>query len=113
MDKDKLSSREEALLAEARREAQARKEPPASAPAHPVAEARPAPAAAGARPAPSSTEARRAPSAEERLAKLVEEERAETLERKRKMRRYGIIVPGAIAAVFVLWLLSAFRGRRR
>jgi hypothetical protein len=103
MDKDKLSAKEVALLAEARREAQARKEPPASAPAHP---------AAGTKPAPAAAEAKPTPSAAERLAQLMEDERAETLERKRRMRRYGIIVPSAILAVFTLWLLSAFRRRR-
>jgi len=97
MDKDKLSPREEALLAEARREAAARKEPPA-APApgqvQPQAPARPAPTAA------------------ERLAQLMEEEREQTQMRKEKMRRYGLRISGGILAFFVLWVLIVFRKRR-
>ena len=91
MDK-KLSPKEEAMLAAARREAAAsRQGSPAPAPAQPKPAASPA----------------------ERLALLMEAERAETLERKRKMRRYGIGISGAIVAVFVLWLLSSFRSTRR
>ena len=89
MDNDKLSPKEEALLAEARRAAATRAEGPA-APSQP----RPAPTAA------------------ERLAKLMDEERAETQKRKEKMRRYGLMISGGILAVFALWLLSAFRRRR-
>jgi hypothetical protein len=101
MDKDQLSAKEAALLAEARREAQAQKDPPAPATPRPAAEAKPAPA-----------EPRPAPTAAERLAELMEEERSRTLEKKKKMRRYGIIIPGSILAVFALWLLNAFRRRR-
>jgi hypothetical protein len=90
MDK-KLSSKEEALLAAARREAAARKE--------------------GSR-APAPAQQKPAASPAERLALLMEAERAETLERKRKMRRYGLGISGAILAMFVLWLLSSFRRRR-
>jgi len=81
MDPDKLTAREKALIEEARREA-----------ASPRAE-------------------KAAPSPAERLAQLMAEERAQTLERKRKMRRYGLTISGAIAALFVLWLLRAFRRR--
>ena len=88
MDKGKLSSKEEALLAEARREAAARKDAP------------------GAAPAPKA-----GPTPAERLAQLMAEERARTLERKRKMRRYGLTISGAIGALFVLWLLRAVRRR--
>ena len=94
MDKAKLSPKEQALLAEARREAATRNEGlPAAAPP-PEAKAK-----------PPLTPA-------ERLAQLMEEERAETLQRKKKMRRYGIGISGAILALFVLWLLRAFRRRR-
>jgi hypothetical protein len=82
MDKRKLSPKEQALLAEARREA----------------------AAPG--------QAKQPLTPAERLAQLMEEERAETLQRKKKMRRYGIGISGAILALFVLWLLRAFRPRR-
>jgi hypothetical protein len=92
MDKGKLSPKEEALLAQARREAAARKEAPAAAPA-PAREAK-----------PPLTPA-------ERLARLMEEERAETLERKKKMRRYGMTISAAILAVFALWLFRATRRR--
>jgi len=92
MDKGKLSPKEEALLAEARRQAAARKQAPAAAPA-PAREAKPPPTPA------------------ERLERLMEEQRAETLERKKRMRRYGIGISGAILALFVLWLLRAFRRR--
>jgi hypothetical protein len=95
MDKEKLSPREETLLAEARREAQARKAPRV-APQAPDAEPSPAPA----KPTPA-----------ERLALLMETERAETLERKRKMRRYGIGIPVAILAIFALWVFRASRRR--
>ena len=101
MAKEKLSAREEALLAEARREAAVRRGavpaasiPRTSAEAHFAPQANPAPTPA------------------ERLAQLMADERAETERRKKKMRRYGIVIPGAILAVFVLWLLRAFRPRR-
>jgi hypothetical protein len=42
----------------------------------------------------------------------MEEERAETAERKRKMRRYGLTISGSILALFVLWVLSSLRRRR-
>jgi len=97
MDKDKLSPREAALLAEARREAAARKEPPA------------APAPGQVQP---QVEAKPAPTAAERLAVLMDEEREQTQERKKKMRRRGLMISGGILAFFVLWLLTAFRKRR-
>lgn len=96
MDKEKLSPREEALLAEARRVAQARKEAPRVAPQTPDAE----PSAAPAKPTPA-----------ERLALLMEAERAESLERKGKMRRYGIGISLAILAIFALWVFRASRRR--
>jgi hypothetical protein len=99
MDKGKLSAREQALLDEARREAAARKAAPAAAPASP-----PSGAQAARQPKP-------APSAAERLAQLMEAERAETLNRKRKMRRYGLGISGAILALFALWVLRASRRR--
>jgi hypothetical protein len=83
VDKGKLSAREEALLAEARREA-----------------------ATG-----EGAQERPAPTATERLAQLMADERAQTLEKKRKMRRYGLTISGAIAALFVLWLLRVMRRR--
>ncbi|HUL92878.1 MAG TPA: hypothetical protein VLV56_11065 [Burkholderiales bacterium] len=98
MAKEELSARERALLAEARREAAARKASPPAVPA-------PAPGAAapGAKPAPTPAE---------RLAQLMADERAESQQRKIRMRRYGLAISGAIIAVFVLWLLRAFRPRR-
>jgi hypothetical protein len=99
MDKEKLSERERALLDEARREAAVRKAAPAAAPVSPSAGAQPAP-----QPKP-------APSAAERLAQLMEAERAETLSRKRKMRRYGLGISAAILALFALWVLRASRRR--
>jgi hypothetical protein len=95
MDKEKLSAKEQALIDAARREALARKDP-AAAPA----EARPAP---GTKPVPSAAE---------RLAQLMADEREQTQERKKKMRRYGLMISGGILALFVLWLLRAFRPRR-
>jgi uncharacterized membrane protein len=35
------------------------------------------------------------------------EEHAETERRKKKMRRYGIIIPAAIIGIFALWVLRA------
>lgn len=85
MDKNKLSPKEQALLAAARRESgagrPARPEPPLSA--------------------------------AERLERLIAEEREQTRERKRKMRRNGLMISGAILGLFALWLLSSFRSRRR
>ena len=83
------------LLAEARREAAARKAAPSPASA-PQAAPQPRPG----------------PTPAERLAQLMADERAETQERKKKMRRYGLVVSGAILAGFILWLLSAIRLRR-
>jgi hypothetical protein len=98
MDKEKLSAREEALLAEARREALAHRDVPP-----------PTPGTAKARPAP---QAKAAPTPAERLAQLMADERSATLERKKKMRRYGLTISAGILALFVLWLLRAFRPRR-
>jgi hypothetical protein len=96
MDKDKLSAREAALIAQARREAEARK---GAAPA-----AGPPQAAAPAAPQPAAQDK---PSPAERLARLMAEEHAETERRKKKMRRYGIIIPAAIIGIFALWVLRA------
>ena len=82
MDPKKLSPREEALLAAARREAAPGKE---GVPA---------------------------PSLAERLAQLMAEEHAETLEKKRKMRRYGIVISAAILALFAVWLLRSLSPRK-
>jgi hypothetical protein len=94
MEKDKLSPKEEAFLAAARREAAGRSAAPAPAPAEPRSAPKPVTTAA------------------ERLAQIMEEERAETAERKRKMRRYGLTISGSILALFVLWVLSSLRRRR-
>ena len=99
MEKEKLSAREAALVAQARREAEARK---AEAPAIPPAALREAPQA----------RAQRKPNAAERLAQLMAEERTETARRKKKMRRYGLIISAAILATFALWLMRAFSRRR-
>jgi hypothetical protein len=40
------------------------------------------------------------------------DEREQSLERKKKMRRYGLIASGGILAIFLLWLLRAFSRRR-
>jgi DNA replication initiation complex subunit (GINS family) len=39
------------------------------------------------------------------------EERAETVRRKKKMRRYGLIISAAILAAFALWLMRVFSRR--
>ena len=97
MEKEKLPAREAALVAAARREAEARKGEgaatlPAAAPEAPRAQAQHGPA--------------------ERMAQLMAEERAETARRKKKMRRYGLIGSAAILAVFALWLMRMFSRRR-
>ncbi len=99
MEKEKLSTREAALIAQARREAEALKGAPATAP----------PAAA-----PGERQARtpEKPDLVERMAQLMAEERAETARRKRKMRRYGLIGSAAILAAFALWLMRVFSRRR-
>src|SRR6266702_2913475 len=97
MDKEKLSAREAALIAAARREAEARREA--------------APVAATPRAASPAAQEKPMASPAERLAQLMAEERAET-ERKKKMRRYGIIVPAAIVGIFALWVLRAGSRRR-
>ena len=103
MEKEKLSAREAALIAEARREAEARKEG-AAATGTPQA----APAATRQPEAPDGPK----PSPAERLAQLMAEERAETERRKKKMRRYGIVIPAAILAVFALWVARVLTRRR-
>jgi len=97
MDPSKLTDKEKALLAEARREAAVRKDPSPAAPA---------PGAT--RGAPT---AKPAPTAAERLAQLMEDERAESELKKRKMRRYGIGISAGILALFALWVLRASRRR--
>jgi cobalamin biosynthesis Mg chelatase CobN len=99
MEKEKLSAREAALVAAARREAEARK---AGVPATPPAAAPEAPRA----------QAQHKPSPVERMAQLMAEERAETARRKKKMRRYGLIISAAILAAFALWLMRVFSRRR-
>jgi len=91
----KLSDKEEALLAEARREAAARRNAPPAAPT----------------PRENPGAAKPAPTPAERLAQLMAEERAETELRKKKMRRYGIGISAAILAIFALWVLRASRRR--
>ena len=98
MDKEKLSAREAALIAAARREAEARREA--------------APGAATPRAASPAAQEKPMASPAERLAQLMAEERAETERRKKKMRRYGIIVPAAIVGIFALWVLRAGSRRR-
>ena len=100
---EKLSDKEAALLAAARREAEARRA--GSAPAVQAVRAASA--------LPRSAEKEKAkPSPAERLALLMAEERAETERRKKKMRRYGIIVPAATMAIFALWVLRSSSRRR-
>jgi hypothetical protein len=98
MENEKLSSREAAIIAQARREAEALKRATAAAP----------PAAA-----PEQERARTGkPDLVERMAQLMAEERAETARRKKKMRRYGLIGSAAILAAFALWLVSVLSRRR-
>jgi hypothetical protein len=101
MEDRKPSAREAALIAQARREAEARKAgtPAAARPAAPQA------------PQPPLKEKRRE-TPEERLARLMAEEHAETERRKKKMRRYGIFIPATIIALFALWVLRAPRRGR-
>jgi hypothetical protein len=40
------------------------------------------------------------------------DERSASVERKKKMRRYGLTISAGILALFALWLLRAFRPRR-
>src|SRR2546426_5410208 len=103
MGKEKLSAREAALIAQARREAEARKgSAPAAATPRGASPAAPQPAA----------QEKPMPSPAERLAQLMAEERAETERREKKMRRYGIIIPAAIIGIFALWALRAGSRRR-
>lgn len=97
MDNDKLTEKERALIAAARREAEARKSGTYAPPAATSATFRAAPAPA----APEKPQ----PTPAERLAQLMAAERAETELKKKKMRRYGIIIPSAILAVALLSLL--------
>ena len=100
---EKLSEKEAALLAAARREAAARR---TGAPA-----AAALPGAATAAPGPPG-EAKARPGPAERLALLMAEERAETERRKKKMRRYGMIIPAATVAIFVMWVLRSSSRKR-
>ena len=99
MEKEKLSPREAALVDQARREAEALKRAPATAPLAAAPEERPA-------------RTPKKPDLVERMAQLMAEERAETARRKKKMRRYGLIGSAAILAAFALWLLRVFSRRR-
>jgi hypothetical protein len=99
VEKEKLSAREAALVAAARREAEARKTGgPATLPA--------------AAPAAPQPQAPHKPRPAERLAQLMAEERAETGRRKKKMRRFGLIISAAILTAFALWLMRVFSRRR-
>jgi hypothetical protein len=95
---EKLSAKEAALLDAARRQVQTRKD------------AAPAPGAAVARPLPAAAE-KPQPSAAERIAQLMAAERAETERRKKKLRRYGIILPAAILVMATLWVVRALLRR--
>jgi hypothetical protein len=99
MEKEKLSAREAALIAQARRDAGTLKGAPATAPLAAV---------------PEDRQARtpEKPDPVERMAQLMAEERAETARRKKKMRRYGLIGSAAILAAFALWLMRVFSRRR-
>jgi len=97
MEKEKLSSREAAIIAQARREAEALK----SATARPAAE-----------PEQEQTRTPAKPDLVERMAQLMAEERAETARRKKRMRRYGLIGSAAILAAFALWLVRVLSRRR-
>jgi hypothetical protein len=99
MEKEKLSAREAALIEEARREARARRGAPATAPL-------------AAAPVERQTRTPGKPDPAERMAQLMAEERAETARRKKRMRRYGLIISAAILAGFALWLMRAFSRRR-
>jgi hypothetical protein len=100
---EKFSDKEAALLAAARRDAARRAG--SSAPAVQAARA------AFTSPGPAEQENAK-PSPAERLALLMAEERAETERRKKKMRRYGIVIPLATVAIFALWVLRASLRRR-
>jgi hypothetical protein len=99
MEKEKLSAREAALIDEARREAGALKGAPATAPL-------------AAAPEEGQAHTQKKFDRAERLAQLMAEERAETARRKKKMRRYGMIISAAILAAFALWLMRVFSRRR-
>jgi hypothetical protein len=102
MEKERLSSREAALIAQARREAEAQKS------------GNPPPGGAGRAAPPATAAAEEKPKASpaERLARLMAEERSETARRKNKMRRYGLVGSAAILAAFALWLMRVFSRRR-
>jgi len=108
MNDDKLTEKERALIAAARREAEARKSGtfvPPTAPSGTAAATAPARATPPA--AASVPQEKPKPTPAERLAQLMAAERAETELKKKKMRRYGIIIPGAILAVALLSLLRS------
>ncbi len=102
MEKEKLSAREEALIAQARRDAEALRS----------GNAPPGRTERASAPAPAAAEERPKASLHERLAQLMAEERAETARRKKRMRRYGLIGSAAILAAFALWLMRVFSRRR-
>src|SRR6266849_4982527 len=99
MEKEKLSAREAALIAQARREAEALKGASATAPR-------------AAAPEEKQARAPEKPDLIERMAQLMAEERVETARRKKRMRRYGLIGSAAILAAFALWLMRVFSRRR-
>jgi len=111
MADDKLTEKERALIAAARREAEARKSGTYVPPAAPSPAVRATPSAARAAPVAQSAPEQKKLTPEEQLAKLMAAERADTERRKQKMRRYGIIGSGAILAVALLAFLRALRRR--
>jgi hypothetical protein len=94
---EKLSAKETALLAAARRELQT---PKNAAPAASATVARALPAE---KPRPSPAE---------RIAQLMAAERAGTERRRKKLRRYGIILPAAVLVTAILWVVRAIIRRR-
>ena len=97
---EKLSAKEAALLAAARRELQTGKGA-TPAPGTPAAGLPP-----DAKPLPDTQE-KPQPSPAERIAQLIASEQADSERRKKRMRRYGIIFPATILVVAILWVVRA------
>jgi hypothetical protein len=108
MDKPKLSDREAALIAGARRELAIDRRPETGAAPTRLSESaavarqvRPASA-----PQDSPLPATRQDAAQ-RIAALIQAEQEETLRRKKKLRQYGILIPASIMIAALIWVAAA------
>jgi hypothetical protein len=118
MDKNgKLSEKEAALIAAAKRDLAAVRQPGAAAPAgvKPPAGLNPEPAAkvVAPSPAPPVSTADAASARAERMARLMADEAAEHRRRHKKLQLYLVVIPLALLIAGFLWVLLTTLPRLR